>query len=282
MKIIIIIVLLGLGISNLFAQVAPGYMGKRLIIEYSGSTAPALFRPNKNGENGLFSWNYGHKITANYSLNRKVAVGASFELYKTGVDYDGLGFVEGRGDNNFGGTERSFFSPNGYGIANIKGLSIFRAKYKNGITPLGKYSVWGLKLLFVSTDLSEVKFRGFKPSNNSNIDEEVFLDLPKGGMNTTEWGVFYGAGVNRIIKDRIVISLGFELAFTWSAMGEFFGDNNKNYDFTDYNALGVSNSPSYNNGNVTSIEEAFQKISTERTFTSQFFNLKIGIGFLAY
>jgi len=95
-------------------------------------------------------------------------------------------------------------------------------------------------------------------------------------------GFFYGAGVNRIIKDRIVISLGFELAFTWSAMGEFFGDNNKNYDFTDYNALGVSNSPSYNNGNVTSIEEAFQKISTERTFTSQFFNLKIGIGFLAY
>ena len=73
MKIIIIIVLLGLCISNLFAKVAPGYMGKRLIIEYSGSTAPALFRPIKNGENGLFSWNYGHKITAIYLAKKNIS-----------------------------------------------------------------------------------------------------------------------------------------------------------------------------------------------------------------
>ena len=119
--------------------------------------------------------------------------------------------------------------------------------------------------------LSNVKFVG---SNNNNYQNEtLYYDLPKGGMNTLEWGFFYGVGVNRIISDKIVVSTGFELAFIISALGEWTKDWTNNYDFSN---------DSYNQNGVRTEEDLFKKISTERVFSSQFFNLKIGIGFLAY
>ncbi len=279
------------------AQRTPGYMGKRLIVEYSGSTAPAIFRPNKNGNNGFdpippefnLPFNYGHKLTVNYSLNRKIGVGASFELYSTGTDLSNVFFLSTSIDQ-FGNNNRTNYSAQGTeenpetftGIVNIKGISLFRTSYRNGIAPLGKHSIIGFKLLFVSTDLSQVDFIGTERINNQQV-VDVHYNLPSGGLTTTEWGIFYGVGVNRIIHDKIVLSLGFELAFIYSALGEFAGNYERSYDFSDGGRINASQFGNTNvNNGIDSAEELFKKMGAERAFSSQFFNLKIGIGFLAY
>ena len=286
MKRLVVILILAFGLNNIKAQVAPGYMGKRLLVEYSGSTAPAIFRVNQNGNKGFdpippefnLPFNYGHKFTLNYTLNRKSAIGASFEMYNTGVNYENtnIQIVDWDGNDNYYKSETRLYSPDGYGVVKINGISLFYQKYKNGIAPLGKHSNFGFKLLFVNTEMDSANFIGNKREGG---EEEVIAYTPP-SVSSVEWGLFYGLGVNRIIKDRIVISLGFELALIFSAYGEF----GKEWDYTDISLNRASNDiyDQVDNNGVNTEADLFKKMSSKRVFSSQFFNIKIGIGFLAY
>jgi hypothetical protein len=269
-KYILILFTLILFINRINAQKAPGYLGKRMVLEYSGATIPAVFNSNKNGEKGYFfqHWNYGHKFTLNYTLNRKIAVGGSLEVNSTGADLTGINLRTDDGSINSYSAE----DINNSARINIKGFSLFRMRYNSGVAPFGKYSFIGFKLLLVSTDLTEVNYVS---RSQSFFDEEKTYKLPSSGMTTLQYGLVYGVGVNRIIFDRVVLSLGAELSFVFSAMKEYF----KNYEGT----YGFTNSQEFNTeDDLQSAEDLFKKIGKRRAFTSQFVTIKIGIGFLAF
>lgn len=278
MKKFIIIIVLGLCISGLVAQVAPGYMGKRLLVEYSGSFAPAIFRFNPNGEKGFdpippefnLPFNYGHKLSISYVLNRKRMVELGYERYSTGTEYRASFNKLDR--ENLYSEELNIMS--GYGIVNSNVINLGYRNFVNGIAPLGKYRTYGLKLLFSNTNLDNMNF-----TTNDNIGNDIYIDyIPKKDIKTVEWGLYYGFGINRIIADKIVINIGAELALMLSALGEF----RQSYDGSNFIITEDENPDVSSQFDVVSVDDYLIKKSSKRVFSSQFFNIKIGIGFLAY
>ena len=229
------------------AQTAPGYMGKKLIIEYSATGAPALFRINKNGKSGIdifppdfkLPMNYGHKLTGSYSINRKSAYGASLELFTTGVDYSNLTMTQSIIENNKV-IETNTYRATGDGILNTYGLSLFKSFYGNGISPLGRHQNIGIKILYAQTDLSKVNFTTYKRNINNVLAKFTDYKLPSKTPGSLEWGITYGIGINRIIFDRVVLNLGFEVAIMFSALGELGEDWSGSFDFTDYSTVNTN------------------------------------------
>lgn len=292
MKKSFIIILISFAFGNLFSQEAPGYMGKKLVIEYSAIGAPSLFRVNSNGNSGIdlfppgfkFPMNYGHKITGTYSINRKASYGASIEMYKTGVDYSGVYITQA--DIEDDRLVESYTYNGRYAVLNSYGLTLFKSFYSNGISPLGRHQNFGLKILYSTTDLSSIDFNAY---NNNNYNNSIAVDVreyqaPSKSPSSLNWGLTYGVGINRILFDRLVFNIGFEVALMVSALSEWGEDWNTNYDFTDYTGVTNSGLADENrfNKNLSTESELHKKMGSERVFTSQFFNLKIGIGFLAY
>ncbi len=288
-KQVIILGIIMLLVKLCVAQTAPGYMGKKLIIEYSVTGAPALFRINKNGKSGIdifppdfkLPMNYGHKLTGSYSINRKSAYGASLELFTTGVDYSNITLGKGVIENNRI-TQINGHNAQNDAVLNTYGLTLFKSFYRNGISPLGRHTNIGIKILYASTDLSQVNFSSFTNTNN-NQTEVLVYDLSGKSPSSIEWGFTYGMGVNRILFDKVVINFGFEVVLMFSALNAWGEDWRGQYDFTDYTGVEEGRfSPNTFNKKLSSDTELFKKLGSERVFTSQFFNLKIGIGFLAH
>lgn len=287
MKNIIIIVLLSFTFGTLFSQEAPGYMGKKLVIGYSTVGAPSLFRVNSNGKNGIdlfppgfkFPMNYGHKITGTYSINRKASYGASIEMYKTGVDYSGVYITQA--DIEDDRLLDSYTYRGGYAVLNSYGLSFFKSYYSDGISPLGRHQNVGLKIVYSTTDMASLNFYdSYNNANNNGVERKY--QAPSKTPSSLNWGLTYGMGINRILFDRLVFNIGFEVALMLSALSEWGEDWNTYYDFTDYTGVNNSSGVIEYNKNLSSESELHKKMGSERVFTSQFFNLKIGIGFLAY
>lgn len=287
MKNIIIIVLLSFTFGTLFSQEAPGYMGKKLVIGYSTVGAPSLFRVNSNGKNGIdlfppgfkFPMNYGHKITGTYSINRKASYGASIEMYKTGVDYSGVYITQA--DIEDDRLLDSYTYRGGYAVLNSYGIAFFKSYYSDGISPLGRHQNVGLKIVYSTTDMASLNFYdSYNNANNNGVERKY--QAPSKTPSSLNWGLTYGMGINRILFDRLVFNIGFEVALMLSALSEWGEDWNTYYDFTDYTGVNNSSGVIEYNKNLSSESELHKKMGSERVFTSQFFNLKIGIGFLAY
>lgn len=137
-----------LAAQSCFAQ-SPGYMGKKLLITGEVSFLNALFNPNHNLNKGLnkFSFNVRATTDLDYVVARNGTVGATFDVFATGMKYDWLSDtydpllipnVEKRFDH-------ARITGFGYGI-NYK---VFRNPSRGGIAPIGSYAKFDLMLLDV-------------------------------------------------------------------------------------------------------------------------------------
>jgi hypothetical protein len=273
MKKILLIIILFNATNFVFAQKAPGYLGKTILVSYSGNFFPAVANPNKNGEQGFTSFNYIHKVSLDYVINRKGSIGFAFETYTTGVDYD-FNFRNSETDQ-YGNTISDItYYPNGYGTLNVKGISIYKSIYRKGISPLGKHTIFGLKLLFASTDLSTVKFTGTRYDYNYyTAGEEETYNTTNKSIKNMEIGFIWGYGVNRIIQDFVVLNFGFELTLLPSAFFDVIKENQGSHSFS-------GDQDPY--AEYKTEVELFESYGSKRLFRGQFFNIKISIGFLAH
>jgi opacity protein-like surface antigen len=231
-----------------------------------------MFHINKNGESGFTSYNFTHRLSADFAVNRKVTYGAAFEMYSTGIAPEfSLYKANTVVGNNYYGNNLLEYNYEGYGVLNVKGLSLYRYKYKKGIAPLGKHSILGLKLLFASTDLSNLEYSASYYTNSSSSSQtEDIYDLSSSEISTMQVGFTWGYGVNRIISDKVTIRLGVESTlFPLKLFAVFKGVDNEDYYLDKASSISTT-------------KELFTKQSIKRMTQVEMFNITLGIGFLAY
>jgi hypothetical protein len=287
LKNIFILVLITLMVNAGFSQKAPGYMGIKTMMSYSAIFSPNLFNINKNGEKGIKKLNYKHKFSLEYSINRKSSIGVAYEMYQTGIKYNfSINESEANGENYSYGNEydNTEYSPSGFGVISAKSISLYHVNYNNGISPLGKNMVFGLKVIFASTDISGVSFTGRKSvtaynSSGYSYDEYVDVNYSKinESLNNVEFGFIFGYGVNRIIKDRVVLSFGFDFTLLPFAFLDYVKSKSGEYNFSS-----VVDTDQYLEDNYDSEKEIYESYTAKRLFSHEFFNVRIGIGFLAF
>jgi len=128
---------------------APGYMGKKFLLTGEISFLNALFNPNHNMNHGLnrFSFNFRSTTDLDYVVARNGTVGATFDVFYTGMEYDwdtpdfDRLLVPGIGP----GFDHARIFGYGYGI-NYK---LYRNPDKAGIAPVGSYAKFDVMLLDV-------------------------------------------------------------------------------------------------------------------------------------
>lgn len=262
-KILILIFAIS-GFQSFYGQEAPGYLGKKLIISYSGNISPTPFHPNKNGENGFSKFTYKHKISADYVRTRKTSIGMSFELYSTGLDNEFEIIGSNPNASSFSGL--TSFQDRNYGILNVKGIGFYRLKFKKGIAPLGKYNILGVKLLVASTDLSTSNF------TSSNGDDAVSFNVNNHEATYLKLGLILGSGINRVIKDKVVLKFGFNMTIIPLDI------------FNSFQSISLDDVNSDRSAPTSQrdLESLFKKQASKRLFGSEILTFTIGIGFLAY
>lgn len=144
MKKYIVILIVLFGIVDNYGQ-APGYLGKRLNLSYSGLVSPNVFHYDEAGVNFL---NYTHALNIEWVLSRKRSI--AFKVQSFAV----RGYLDER-SSNFINQNLSAYENNQ--ITDEYDLNVFAFSfdyifYKDDwIAPLGRYSKIGLMYLQYSS-----------------------------------------------------------------------------------------------------------------------------------
>ena len=273
-KKIVLIAIFIFTINLVTAQQAPGYLGKRLVVSYTPKFMLSMFHVNKNGEEGFTSFNYSHRFSLDFAANRKVSYGVAFEMYSTGVDPEfSLYQINADAENYYSYSIDNVleYSSHGYGILNVKGVNLYRYKYRKGIAPLGKHSILGIKLLYGTMDFSKLEFSTNYYSISSGQQTKDVYNISSSEASTVQIGFVWGYGVNRIVADKVTIRLGVESTlFPLKLFSMFQSVGNDEY-YLNYGATTASEA-----------KDLFQKQAIKRMSQVEVFNITLGIGFLAY
>ncbi|MFC2111420.1 hypothetical protein ACFLQ5_03100 [Bacteroidota bacterium] len=250
--------------ANLFAQV-PGYMGKRLSLEFDCMLFSAFKNPTM-GEydtgdeaiNRVFSLNTRNRISLDYTLFRKALIGFGVEFFKTRYTFDpGLRYIVVYTDGSVSSEE--YFESN-MPIGNIS-ATCFNLHYAifqgEGLAPLGRYTQF---------EFGVIRF-------NSTYDEEMLLDEygvdfyhpfeieleDNSPYHTIYFGITFGK--KRIYFDRLILNSGMQFCYVPNKYG-------LKEIFAGYNSL--------NEANFLEIK------GKHRVAEHMGFNLSLGIGFLIF
>ena len=85
-KTILAVAMIMISIMTADAQ-APGYLGKRFIVNYDIYTLPALRNYNENGEKGISAFNIRHVFSIDWVTSISQSVGLSFHYTKSQFDF---------------------------------------------------------------------------------------------------------------------------------------------------------------------------------------------------
>lgn len=204
-------------------QAQPGYQGRKWSVQGNLMFLPALTNASYGREPGLTTFNITGEATVDYVLSRRTSVGLSYRRIRT----------SNINDYGVSGVSKTKVFSNAYGIH----YRIYKRKNGN-IAPLGKYFQWGAGAMF-----NQVK----KPEKSSKpVDFKTY-------------SFRMGAGRNRILYDRLILSYGWE-----------FG-----YMFTGLKGDGLVGATYY-------YKDDAQTMAQYRLWRHSLLNLKVGLGFLAY
>ncbi|MCO6500113.1 MAG: hypothetical protein J5I47_07010 [Vicingus serpentipes] len=272
-KEIVLVAIFIFTINLVAAQQAPGYLGKRLVLSYTPKFMLSAFNPNKNGEQGFTTFNYAHRFSLDFAANRKISYGVAFEMYSTGMEPEFTLYKHHPASDHsssWGSDYPESYYYEGYGRLNVKGVSLYRYKYKKGIAPLGKHSILGVKLLYASMDFSDLEF-----SNTyyigSGSHQKDYYNLSSSETSVMQLGFVWGYGVNRIVADKVTLRLGVESTLFPLKLFSMF----QSVEDDDYYL-------NYGETSLSKAKELFQKQAIKRMAQVEAFNITLGIGFLAY
>ncbi|MES2733883.1 MAG: hypothetical protein V4714_19200 [Bacteroidota bacterium] len=212
-----------IGLLTLFTSVCaaqPGYQGKKLSIQGSMYFMPALVNANYSKKSGLLTFNTASEASLDYVVGKRNSLGMSYRHART---------------SNLLGEGKEGVSPDKV-FTNSVGIyyRLYRRDFGN-IAPLGRYLQMGAGMMF-----------------NKVIEES--------GTTTSfnMYSIRVGLGKNRVLFDRLLVSYGWEFA----------------YSFTGFNAEGVLGATYYYKDEAPSMAQY-------RLLRHSMLNLKVGIGFLA-
>jgi hypothetical protein len=190
-KTVLIFVLLS-AYAQLYAQRVPGYRGHKLSLSYDFIFDPAINIPLITGEaNNTLSGDarvlYSHSVSADYTFNRRAAVGLSYQFFALGnptLTYQG----------------------------NAKVLSLYIKRFRQSygaIAPLGKYIKPEITLMLYSEQFTYSEIGGITRQSS-------YASSPHIGFN-------YSIGKTSIIFNHILLDRGVRLSlnnvYTYTTRG---------------------------------------------------------------
>lgn len=238
------------------AQKAPGYLGKRFSIEYTGYLFPSFANPNSpevtydiyDDPDVSFSMNWQHHLTGQWSFSKRASLIADFSYTNTNFIPYGYGF---RGITYEGYPQVTATTYNA-------GMRIYFQHY----APLGRYFEFRVGAANVVAD--DFRYRQINSSAPLDTMQTIV------GGSTVRPNIAIAWGTSRVIKDILIISYGFDINFVVSRPGYLNTllsqpeNSDLDYDFLD----------SPNN------EKAYMNLAAGRYTMHSLLNLRLGIGIL--
>lgn len=228
--------------SGLQAQI-PGYLGKRISLEGSFQSIPALNGPT--AKNLSFGFG-GSEVLA---LNWRVAAIGAYAISRDRQVYLSAGFFK-TGANGANSTD--FINPDGsleyrnYGLfytLNCKTVSIGTRRFrtnKGAIAPFGRYNGWSLNATFAKGEIN---------ASYSSGDPRAVGDLDP---QASFWTLGYEFGQNIIVKDFLQLSIGgklnIPLQFNRYIRNDGFKDNEDWFKQSVFERLALHGLVSFNLG----------------------------------
>jgi len=243
--------LLLLTFANVSAQSIPGYMGKRLTIGYSGDYMIA-FAETSRGNDGI-GMKHAHALNFEYTIRNRTNFCFQLRYFKTGISSIGS-YYYGNSAVTYQSRDGRPLQLNSFNIG--LGYKFFN---KGLLAPVGKYIKPEILFLINKCSYERDRFLYYDGG-------QKYANIGTGEYTTFDLGLTYQIGRQRVIGDRIVIDSGLRLGVMASA---FFS----NVGSILFDSSGYSSS---------TFASRLDNAIMNRTFGHEFFNVHLGIGFLAF
>lgn len=242
-------------VSFSFSQVA-GYMGKRMIINYSANFFPSAIGPTVNNTNidytgkikdgppSLLGVNLSSSVGFDYIYKYRQMVSTELQYVRTGVDYHtNINGVYYNGNLNQPAVLNSF----AVGL----GAKLFR---RIMLAPLGWYTKWEGLVYINQVKYNNDYYRIDDQGNHAKMTSGL-----SGDVNFVCVGFSFSFGKHRIFNDRIVLDYGLKLIVIPQALFALASQ-----------------------GDANDVESRFENDAMIRIARHQLINLHCSIGFLAH
>ena len=264
------LLLLSLGSMAAFCQV-PGYLGKRLSLQGEFHSFPALGGPtaaNKGlqvhygEEGGGFGLNWSAGARLGYVMSRQGQVVLSFDYLKTGMTQTAYTPATSFfGEQDF---DSHYLFYNLTGLSGGIGIRQFKP-LKGALAPMGRYNGYSLSATYLKGKILDKQTTYVFGGSTGHLPlgiEPKQLSLSFG----------YETGVNFVIKDRFLLSVGAKLNIPLSPRFYRFalGEEASWYPYSG------SSDVSYEEGNT----ENFKELAATRYAYHSLIMFYIGVGLL--
>jgi len=254
-KIFVIILLLSINFNS-YSQVS-GYLGKKFIISYTPEITYSLTNPNYKGNCVFdvklhpFAINMKHNGTVEYVVARNLSLGVDFMYWKTNFYLKNNFSYHNINDPTQSGTFNGKFGQQG--IVKVMGFGAYIKIFKRSLAPLGAYTKIKTMLINYSPTATDTSF------SYMNKSELAYIQPSKKSYQ----GIFISAtwGKHRIIKNLIVLDMGFEIGTCFCGGMKYLISKNS------YSGIA---------------SEYLKTESGARIFGGMLINFNIGIGLLAF
>ena len=272
-KILLVITILTISAFNSGAQ-APGYLGKRFIVNYDLYTMLALRNPNENGNSGISSFNTRNVFSVDWVTGLSQSVGLSFHLTKSQFDFNqkfeyNYQYIDVWGSPRDDVTSTDYGDTKGQLTAYAIGLhtNLYLNQF---IAPIGVYFKPEILFVYMNATFDD-SLANKNLAKNTVSGAEVMLKYPKLANESPFFTVAIGAtiGTHYIFFDRLIFDIGFQIGIMYADnMLSQLKPSGSEIDGTSTNNINESN---------------YIKVAAENRLMSQYFlNINAGLGILIF
>lgn len=268
MKTLVLSALLFSTCFALFGQ-APGYLGKKAILNFNVSSSIAISGPTQNNRGseafgvpaGGYGINYELEGSFSYVIGRYSSLELTASQYYTGMASEATTTAIPE-DVLFGNRDNHEL----FHRLNVKSISLTHSRFlshKGALAPVGSRVFYGLKMNAVKGSILDKRTSFYNSSFGEVLGHEP-LNINQ------ETRIFYGVlgwSKTRIFWDKLVFTTGFRIAIPLSS------------DLSNYFNRVVSNHPDYfSDRNKAEFETRVSK----RIDFHEVFRFNIGVGYLLF
>lgn len=257
--------------SALYAQVTPGYLGKKLAVSYRGTFFPAILHPTNSSIDGFsgsdfisdgklqndgIGLSFLHHLDLETVISPRSSLVIGLDFYRTFYG----GNINFSFDPTLHYTSHPDFEPMGDFPSMLStGASFGLRRYSDHFAPLGSY-------FQLSAGFDNINYSGFEyPVNNG---QTIVVE----GGRISALRINASWGTQRIINDYIVIGYGLDISY-----GFFSGGENQSFSraslWDDYHVAEVPE-------NADRGQRAVEEAVAQRALSKGLMNLSFTIGLL--
>jgi hypothetical protein len=229
-----------------FAQV-PGYMGRKISLNYAFCFSNAFSFPTAKGNTGLFAFNKIHQLDIDFVVARRTSLGITATYAKTSFPWADHFSYESTYTGSY--YNQIIFRTRDIGVLNVYSGGIYLKRFFKGyIAPLGCYFKPGINLDILAAQIG----------NPVSISGDTLSDLGLRVVNASPyftWHISAEIGQTHIFWNRLILDYGLRLGI---------------------NPLGLDY---INSGRQNSLHFV-QSLSRDRALSMFLVNARIGVGIL--